>query len=117
MGLLLASSTLEMAIVRLKLESGTRFPLVELTTPVLFGRMRLSGAANGAPAHELPLKSSAVPMIPSVPGPHSGSVPLTKIPLLHTLEATLQIVDQVAWPMSRAVKIDSTASAAFCCAI
>src|SRR5438309_5391278 len=115
MGFPAPSSTGVIAMVRLKLERGMRFPLLLLTTPLLFGRMSASGAASAPPAHAAPLKSSAVPRIPSAPGPHSGVVPLRKIPLLHTLEVALQIVLQVAWPMSRAVKIDSTASAAFCC--
>src|SRR5438105_794876 len=111
------SSTGVIFIVRLKLERGTRVPLVLLTTPLLLGRMSASGAARGPPAQEVPLKSSAVPRIPSSPGPQSGVAPPRKIPLLHRLEDWLQIVLQVAWPMSRAVKIDSTASAAFCCAM
>src|SRR5208282_6831638 len=95
-----------MALWNWKFESDTRTAVpVEFTVPAAVGKR----IASAGPLHADPLKSSAVPTMPSGPGSHRGCGLLTKTPLLHTADPTLHMVDQVAWPMSRAVNIDSIA--------
>src|SRR5580693_1534360 len=77
-------------IVRVKFVSACRVGGLKL--PAAFG----TRIASAFPAQTVPLKSSAVPTIPSVPGSQSGVEPVTKIPDEQIEEFTLQIVDHVA---------------------